>query len=139
MGSAHKADWTGTEADRRNQRMIVAWSLGWVLASLGADYGIENEVIASGAPTIAAIAAVTILGAGVILTYRRFLREADELMRKIQLDALALTVGVGIVAAFTYSLMEGAEIVEAAELMTLVMIMVVTYISGVIIGRRLYG
>jgi hypothetical protein len=59
-------------------------------------------------------------------------------MRKIQLDALALTVGVGLVAGLSYSLMESAGIVAEADVLSLVLTMILTYIVGVVAGQRKY-
>ena len=131
--------YTATEKDRKNQRAIIYWSLGWILPFLGTNLAIVNEWIASDALSMAMILVVTGLGLAVLAAYHRFLRSADELMRKIQLDALAVTVGVGVVAGFSYTLLERAEIVGQAEAMTLVMVMVVTYIIGVVAGLRRFA
>ena len=139
MNEARKTRWTGTERDRKNQRHIILWSLAWIVPFLGVNLAIENGWIDNDALAFAAILAVTALGMGVLLAYRRFLSNADELMRKIQLDALALTVGVGVVAGFSYTLLESAGIVADAEAMTLVMVMVITYIAGIVAGLRRYA
>jgi hypothetical protein len=139
MNDTGKPHWTASETDRKNQRRITTWSLGWVLPFLVADTAIENGWIDNGVSAIAATIGVTILGIGTLLAYRRFLRDADELMRKIQLDALALTVGVGVVAGFSYSLLETADIVAQAETMNLIVIMAATYIISVVVGQRRYA
>ena len=139
MNSTGKTHWAATERDQKNQRRIIAWSLAWILPFLGASIAIENEWIGSDGPALAATVGVTVLGLGVLFAYRRFLRDADELMRKIQLDALALTVGVGVVSGFSYTLLESAGVVARAEAMTLVMVMVVTYITGVVVGQRRFA
>jgi len=133
MGDTKNSDWSATEKDRRNQRLIVTWSLAWVLAFLAADYAIEKEWIEGTALTLAATIGVTTIGLG---AFRRFLRDGDELMRKIQLDALALSVGVGFVAGFSYSLFESAGIVAEAEALSLVLIMILTYIVSVVVGQH---
>jgi len=139
MNEAKKTHWAATEKDQKNQRHIILWSLAWILPFLGVNLAIENDWIRSDALVVAAIIGVTLLGMGVLLAYRRFLRNADELMRKIQLDALALTVGVGVVSGFSYTLLESAGIVAEAEAMTLVMVMVVTYITSVVVGQRRFA
>ena len=74
-----------------------------------------------------------------IITYRRYLGETDELRRKIEVDALALAFGVGLVGAFSYVLLERAGTVARADPMQLVMLMVATYVIGVVLGHRRYG
>ena len=139
MSSTKKTHWAATEEDRRNQRNIIWWSAAWILPFLGVNLAITNEWIKNEALETVAVAGVTLLGLGVLFAYRKFLGNADELMRKIQLDALALTVGVGIVFGFSYTLLEGAGIVARAEAMTLIMVMIVTYISGVVVGQRRFA
>jgi uncharacterized membrane protein len=139
MNATKNSHWTATERDRRNQRNIIYWSLAWIVPFLGTNLAITNEWIEGDALALAATAGVTGLGLGVLLAYRRFLSNADELMRKIQLDALALTVGVGVVSGFSYTLLERAEIVTEADAMTLIMVMVVTYIIGIVVGLRRFA
>ena len=131
--------WSATETDRKNQRHIVAWSVVWILPFLATNFAIESSWIESDTLALAATIGVTALGLGVLFAYRKFLSNADELMRKVQLDALALTVGVGVVAGFSYTLLESASIVGNAEAMNLVMVMVVTYITGVVVGLRRFA
>jgi hypothetical protein len=45
---------------------------------------------------------------GVVLAYVRFLRGADELMRRVQLEGLALGFGAGFFFAMGYRLLERA-------------------------------
>ncbi len=136
---AWKGHWVATERDRKNQRLIVIWTLAWVIPFLVADAVIDNGWIENDLATYAIVSVVTLIGVAVLFAFGRFLRQADELMRKIQLDALALTVGVGIVAGFSYTLLAGAGLVDQAEAMTLVMIMTITYVVGVIAGYRRYA
>lgn len=139
MSKDKKTHWTATKRDQKNQRFIVIWSIAWILPFLGVNFAIESDRIGTEGLALAAIIGATVLGLGVLFAYRRFLSNADELMRKIQLDALALTVGVGVVAGFSYTLLESAGIVAHAEAMTLITVMVVTYITGVVVGLRRFA
>ena len=63
----------------------------------------------------------------------------DELQRKIQLDAMALALGMGLVLGLAYSAMDIANVIEFdAEISFMVMLIGVIYIVGVLIGRRKY-
>jgi fluoride ion exporter CrcB/FEX len=138
MNQANK-HWTASEKDRRNQRQIVFWSLAWIVPFLFVDLAVSNDWIESDAFAIVGTLAVTILGVGLLLAFRRFLKDADELRRKIELDALALTVGVGVVAGFSYSLLESAGLIDKAELMNLVVVMAATYVISVNVGLRRFA
>jgi len=131
--------WTASEKDRRNQRQIVLWSQAWIGPFLFVDLAVTHGWIESDTFAIVATLAVTVLGIGLLLAFRRFLKDADELRRKIELDALAMTVGVGIVAGFSYSLLESAGLIDKAELMNLVVVMAATYVITVIVGLRRFA
>jgi len=58
-------------------------------------------------PAAWALAALTVVpGVIGVHAYIRFLREADELLRKIQLEALAIAFGVGVLFMMTWRLFE---------------------------------
>ena len=59
----------------------------------------------------AAVAVNVVVGIGWIVAFTRFLRALDELQRKIMLDALAITLGVGWVAGFGYIVADTADLV----------------------------
>ena len=71
----------------------LAWAVLFTAGSqvLKAEYDMAT-------PVRWLIAIVPVLvGFGAILSYRKFLRMADELMQKIQLEGLAVGFGVGVV------------------------------------------
>lgn len=132
--------------DRRNQRRILGWSLGWALTFLAAVFVIKKTAwLADGSwppeGLWAAFAAMvpTALGIAAALAYRRFLRETDELRRKIELEALALAYSVGVVGGLTYWLLEVAGFVGKADVAFLVVLMLLAHPLGVVIGRRRYA
>ena len=118
--------------------MVTVWSLAWALAFLGANLAITREWIEGGLLTWAAIALVAALSIGWVRSYGLFLRAADELMRKIQLDALAVAVGSGFVIGFALILFESAGLTDARVDYVLVG-MVVAYIATVVSGLTRFG
>ena len=46
-----------------------------------------------------------------ILTNKRYLNGLDELMRKIQLEAMAISLGVGLVCGLSYELLEDIKLI----------------------------
>ena len=59
----------------------------------------------------AAVATNLALGIGCFVAHARYLREIDELQRKIMLDALAITLGAGWVGGFGYVVAEAADLI----------------------------
>ena len=78
------------------------------------------------------------MGIGLIFAYRRFLKDLDEMERQIQLDALALSVGVTLAGFSSYSILDKAVVVPALDPAYLIVLMSFTYMAGLIIGRIRY-
>lgn len=95
-----------TETDRRNSNRFVLWTLTWAVGFTAAGLALK---LLPGLPGYAAwtiAAAPNALGLVALLAYLRFLRQADELVRRIQLEGLAFGFGVGAVFAIGYQLFE---------------------------------
>jgi hypothetical protein len=91
-------------------------------------------------PAIVAAALFTsLLGAGTVLAYRRFLREADELRRKIEIEALALAFGVGVFGEATHFLLLASGAVSAHSSAYVLAGMVFTYSAAALVQRRRYS
>jgi hypothetical protein len=133
-----KSSWSSTDLDRRNRRSIVIWSLLWVGAFLVADAAIDRGWIEGDAGVVVASIGTALVGLAWIVSYMRFLRHADELMRKIQLDAMALALGGCFVAGFTLILLGGAGLVQAGIVWVLVVTSAI-YMLSVLIGIRRFG
>jgi hypothetical protein len=58
-------------------------------------------------------------------------------MRKIQLEAMAFSLGVGLVCGLSYELLEDIKLISfEPEISHLIMLMAITYIGGVLAGQR---
>lgn len=135
---SHSSDWSSGDRSRRSERMVAVWSLIWALAFLGADVAIERGWVEGAVPVGVAVAVVGLLGVGWVRSYARFLRAADELMRKIQLDAMAMAVGAGFVVGFALILLESAAVLEARPDHVL-LAMVGAYVAAVVLGMSRFG
>lgn len=125
-----------TARDRRNLRRFNVWALVWMAGWLAATYLIRNGMVAAGPLAYALVLLVAVLGVLAMRSYVHFLRQADELLSKIQLEALALGFGAGAVFMVAYRLCErlGApELDSAAPLMVMV---VVWSVSQLLVARR---
>lgn len=118
---------------------FLCWTLAWAVTMVLADkaelYGWHSSSMIS----IIAIVVNTGLGLGMIMAFMRLLKGMDELHRKIQLNSLAMSVGVGLVGGFTYSLLATANFIADAEASDVMLIMSVTYMVGVMIGQIRLG
>jgi hypothetical protein len=125
----------------RNQRRVHLWSLVWMSSWVAVTLALTSGWLASGAPGIVAAVVSSSLGIGTALAYWRFLREADEVLRRIELEALALAFGVGVVGGLAYWLLERSGAVPRAksDLLYVLAGMCLTYSAGVLLGKRRYA
>ena len=127
---------SGTEADRHNQYRMLKWMAAWGVSFVGGTALLRSDELSSGwkwaVPSLAAI-----LGVAAMLAYLKFLREADELARKIQFDGIAFAFGVGILLTVGYQMFEWAG-APVLELSTVATIMLVAFSVGQINAMRRY-
>jgi fluoride ion exporter CrcB/FEX len=126
------------QRDRRNQRRVTLWSLVWAFCFIALSLGIMKKWLPFGL-TLAGVIGTALLGIATILAQRRFLQETDELRRKIEVEALALAFGVGVIGGITDWLLEVSRIVPPSSFIYVVCMMMLTYSAGVLIGRRRYS
>ena len=127
-------DWT----TKKNHRRILYWIFAWTVTMVLADKAELYEWHSSALVSILAIVINAGIGVGMIVTYMRFLTELDELQRKIQLDSLALSLGVALVGSFSYSLLVTAKFITDAEISDIILLMGITYMVGLIVGQVRY-
>lgn len=97
-------------------------------------YWQSNESI-----TILAIVINMVIGFGMILANRRHLRGLDEMHQKIQLEAMAVSLGVALVVGLSYSNLDITNVIAFdAEISHIVILMGLTYGLGVMFGLRKY-
>ena len=136
-----KEETTETGFDTRflkNNIRLLCWIFAWVGTIILVDKAVLYEWYSSDLISMVAIVINAGIGLGVIVTFMRYLNEVDELQRKIQLDALALSMGVGWVGGFTYSLLVTAQFVTDNEVSDIIMLMTCTYMVGIIVGQVRY-
>lgn len=112
--------------------------LVWALSLTGGTYLIKSDLLPTGGPISWAVAALpSVVAVFVLIEYVRFLREADELHRLIQLDALAFGFGGGFFVIVGYLQFEkfSAPTVSCTDLLA---VMPLLYVVGTLMGWRRY-
>ena len=128
-----------TPRDTQNSRRILYWLIAWMATWLGANLAVSYDILDKGLPATLAAVVSLCLGVGCVFAYRRYLREADELRRKIELDALAVAFGVGIVGGLSYWLFGRAGAVGEVDLLLVFVAMMVTYSIANFVGLVRYS
>ncbi|MCZ6726579.1 MAG: hypothetical protein O7A98_04405, partial [Acidobacteria bacterium] len=123
--------------DRRNQSRMMWVLFAWAVCFAGVSQLIKRDLLSAG-PLLWLLAALpSVAGVFALIAYGRFLREADELQRIIQLRALALGFGGTLFALAGYRVFErlGAP---AAELTDVMLVMMLLYSVASLLGWRRY-
>ena len=127
-----------TSGSAKNTIRFLCWTFAWSMTMVLADKAILYEWHSSDLISAIAIILNAGIGIGMILSYLRHLRDMDELQRKIQLDALAIAMGVALVGSVSYLLMVTAKFITDAEVSDIILLMTFTFVVSVIVGHIRY-
>ena len=135
--TSYSSNWN--KNSKKNTIRLFSWTFAWVITLAIATFGRlyiweDNETI-----SLISILFNLVIGIGFIIANKDHLKGLDELQQKIQLEATALSLVVGVVTGITYSLLAQAKIVHPhAEISNLIILMGLTYSIGIFIGNRRY-
>ena len=122
--------------DRQNQFRVLGWMLAWTVSWLGVGAFMKQGWLSSEAVKIAAILLPIGIGVGLLFAYRRYLSQAGESLRKIELEAMALALGVGLIGGATYWLLDQAGMIADIDIFNGALLLVSgAYVVGVMLGR----
>ena len=128
-----------TAQTKKNTKRLFFWSEIWVLATAGVGFGPKNLWNFHTWLTIIAVLIHIGLGLGMIRVFKQYLQGLDELQRKIQLDAMALSLGIGLVLGSSYEMLEDIKLIPfEPEIPHLLILMSLTYVVGTVLGNRKY-
>jgi hypothetical protein len=132
---------TSTWASRmvRNTVGLAAWTAAWVASLALAAFGPGNLWNNEPAPTLVAIGFNVLVGIGMLFANKRQLQAMDELQRTIQLQAMAWSLGAGLVGGLAWTLLARHGLIGfEAEIAHLVGFMALVYMAGTIGGLLRY-
>lgn len=127
----------GTATDRRNQYRFTGWMLAWGVSFVAGVWLLETSTgLHRGVATAIAVMP-NVFALAALVAYLRFLREADELVRRIQLEGLATGFGAGAIFAMGYFLLEriGAPVLTADRT---IFVMMIGWVFGQLVGTWRY-
>ncbi len=102
-----------TETDQRNLRLIWIWTVVWSISATAVMSALKFNPQLQGATAWLLATIPFILGVPTVRVYLRFLREADEFMRKVQLEGIAIGYAVGALVCLGYQIL---RLIGAPEL-----------------------
>jgi predicted membrane channel-forming protein YqfA (hemolysin III family) len=123
----------------RNTAGLAAWTAAWVATLALASFGPAALWSDEPAPTLLAIAFNVLVGIGMLLAHKRYLEALDELQRTIQLQAMAWSLGVGLVGGMALALLTRFDLLAfEAEIAHLVILQALVYVVATVGGMLRY-
>ncbi|NEV93319.1 hypothetical protein G3567_04030 [Psychroflexus sp. YR1-1] len=127
------------ENSRKKILNLAGWTWSWVatlaLATFGPIFIWDDHQML----TILFVGLNFVNGIAMIIANRNWFNSLDELQRKIQLEALGITLGLTVIIGITYSLLDTTNLIAAdAEIGFLVGIIGITYMVSLLIIRKRY-
>ena len=123
---------------KKQTKVMLGWTLAWVvsLAFLtGAENTLWNDLIFTKIGLLINLA----IGIGMILANKNLFKTYDELQKKIQFEAMAITLGLAVVVGLTYEVSFDFGVIDKEpEFEYLMGFISFSYIASNIINARKY-
>jgi hypothetical protein len=119
---------------------LAGWTWSWIatlaLATFGPQFIWDDHQLL----TILFVGLNFANGIAMVIANRHFFNSLDELQRKIQLEALGITLGLTVIIGITYSLLDTTNLIGVdAEIGFLVGIIGIIYMVSTLIIRKRYA
>ena len=89
--------------------------------------------------TLLAVGLDVAVGVGMILANKNYLAELDELQRKVQLNSMGITLGVGLIVGVPLSVMDAYQVIRShANIAYLLILMSLTFVVSNLYGTWRY-
>ena len=123
----------------KNTVRLGIWTGAWLVTTALLAFGPKLLWDFNTPLTVLAVLVNLAVGGGMILANKTYLGGLDEMQQKIFRDSAALTLGVGLVAAVSYEMLEDIRLISfEPEISHLVVLMCLTFLGGMIAGHRKY-
>ena len=123
---------------KKQIKIMLAWTLAWV-ASLAFLTGAENSLWDNIIFTQIGLIINLAIGIGMIIANKNLFKTYDELQKKIQFEAMAITLGLAVVVGLTYEVSFDFGVINSEpEFEYLVLFISFSYIASNIINARRY-
>jgi hypothetical protein len=124
---------------RSNVIRLFRWNGAWGVATALMVFGPKffwNQALVF---TLLAVGLDVAVGIGMILANKKYLAELDELQRKVQLNSMGITLGVGLIAGVPLSVMDSYHLIPFhADIAYLLILMSLTFGVSNLYGTRRY-
>jgi hypothetical protein len=124
---------------RTNVIRLFRWNGAWgattALMAFGPKF-LWNKALGF---TLLAVGLDVAVGVGMILANKNYLAELDELQRKVQLNSMGITLGVGLIVGVPFSVMDAYHVIPIhADIGYLLILMSLTFAVSNLYGTWRY-
>ncbi len=120
---------------RTSTRRLCRWHGLWAGATLLMAFGPGFLWHRAVGLTLLAVGLDVAVGVGMILATKQYVEELDELQRKIFLNALGITVGVGLIVGVPWTVMDAYRVIHFhANFGLLVVLQGLTFLVSLLYG-----
>jgi hypothetical protein len=124
---------------RTSNWRLFRWTGAWLVTTALMTFGpvfLWNKAMVF---TLLAVGLNVGVGVGVILANKNYLAELDELQRKVQLNAMGITLGVAMIVGIPFSVMDMYDVIPfRADIAHLLMFLGLTFLVSFVYGARRY-
>ncbi len=123
---------------KKQTKIMLGWTIAWVI-SLAFLSGGENSLWDSLLITKIGLIINLAIGIGMIIANKNLFNTYDELQKKIQFEAMAITLGLAVVVGLTYEVSFDFGVIDKEpEFEYLMLFISFSYVASNIINARRY-
>ena len=125
---------------RKSTLKLFYWTVAWLLAIALLAFGdgfLWQE--ANTVHAVIAFAVAVLVGIGMVIVNKNYLKDLDELHQKVMLEAMGITLGVPLAVGIPYSLLIEYGVAPSDDWFAyLIILMSLTFIASFIAGMWRY-
>ena len=123
---------------KKQTKIMLAWCIAWVASlaflTVGVNYLWDSLLI-----TKIGLLINLVIGIGMIIAHKNLFKTYDELQKKIQFEAMAITLGLAVVVGLIYEVSFDFGVINSEpEFEYLIFFISFSYIASIIINSRKY-
>ena len=123
---------------KKQTKIMLVWTISWVASLAFLSFG-ENSLWDSILITKIGLIINLVIGIGMIIANKNLFKTYDELQKKIQFEAMAITLGLAVVVGLTYEVSFDFGVINSEpEFEYLIVFISISYVVSTIINSRKY-
>ena len=123
---------------KKQTKIMLGWTISWVASLAFLSFG-ENSLWDSLLITKIGLIINLVIGIGMIIANKNLFKTYDELQKKIQFEAMAITLGLAVVVGLTYEVSFDFGVINSEpEFEYLIVFISISYVVSTIINSRKY-